>query len=158
MTTLSVNTAKTQNLSKEVRGAAVELILTIMTKAPGMFKGNVTFIQEMITLGMTLLVELEHGNNIDAWNSEHSRENGIFTQESFSLGKEILDKLTVTMKGQNVLPHIMQLLPLYLQSEDWVRQHTGVIAVGVISEGCHELFDSNLQELLTMILPFMTHA
>lgn len=67
---LVINTAKTRELPNEIRSASVELILTTMMKAPGLFKGDQWFIQEMLTLGLTLLAELEHGNNIEAWNLE----------------------------------------------------------------------------------------
>jgi hypothetical protein len=61
------------------------------------------------------------------------------------------------MKGANVLPFIMQLLPSYLDSQDWIRQHTGIITLGIINEGCHDLLATNLSEYLGFFLRFTTH-
>lgn len=67
---LVCNTAKTKELSKEVRSASVDLILTTMMKAPGLFKADSWFIQEMLAMGLMLLSEIEHAHNIDVWNTE----------------------------------------------------------------------------------------
>jgi hypothetical protein len=72
-----------------------------------MFKRNQVFLQEMLTVGLTLLTEVESPTQLDVWNADEARDTGLYTNEPYSLGKEVLAKLCVVMKGANVLPFIM---------------------------------------------------
>ena len=63
----------------------------------------------------------------------------------------------MNLGGNAILPHLLNLIPTMLQEAQWTVQHTGILALGIIAEGCHKKFEENLAEILNMITPFAGH-
>lgn len=49
------------------------------------------------------------------------------------------------------IPHIQQ----YLGSTEVAHQHSGLIAMALLTEDCHESFKSELKNILSLIMPLL---
>lgn len=149
--------AKTTSLEEEFRSAGVELLVTLLTKAPGMCRRNAKFAPEAVALGLALIAEVPEAEDLNAWNeAEDENDKAIVNLDPHSLGKDLLYKLPTFLKGENVLPLLLKAIPEYLKSTDWVSQHTGLLTLGFIAEGCHDSYAQNLGEIVGYLLPFTT--
>ena len=146
--------AKSAYFPKELRGGAVEVLTTLVQKSPALVQTSVFFTQELIVLGLTLTSELEQVTEEEWIRDEEEQE--VVGSDPYLLGRDLLFKLTSALGQQTVLQHFQQLVPLHLRSEDWVKQHTGVLTIGLIAEGCHEAFAAGLGDVLNMVLPFLS--
>lgn len=146
--------AKSAYFPKEVRSGAVEVLGTLVHKCPTLVQSSVFFTQELVVLGLTLTSELGQVTK-EEWISEEE-EQEMMGNEPHWLGRDMLSKLATALGQQTVLAHFQQLIPLHLRAEDWVKQHTGLLAIGLIAEGCHDAFAAGLGDILGMVLPFQT--
>lgn len=53
-----------------------------------------------------------------------------------------------------IFTHVMKLIPAHLQAQHWANQHTGLLAIGIISDGCHDVFTNIFPHIISTILPF----
>jgi hypothetical protein len=114
--------AKATSLEEDMRSAGTELISTLLQKAPGMVKRSQNFVQETVTLALTLLAEVTHPTDLNEWNEEEDENDAkLVNIQPQSLGKDLLYRAAVCLKGELILPMILQLIPLYMQSGDWIR-------------------------------------
>jgi len=146
--------AKSAYFPKEVRAGAVEVLSTLVYKCPTLVQSSVFFTQELIVLGLTLTSELGQVTK-EEWIREEE-EQDVVGNEPYWLGRDMLSKVSASLGQQTVLVHFQQLVPLHLRAEDWVKQHTGLLTIGLIAEGCHAAFAAGLGDILGMVLPFLT--
>ena len=154
--TAAVNTiSKDKGQNVDLRFSFVLLLLTLVKESPALAQSNLTFLQEAIVLGLTLMEELNHILSEDTWNQEND-EDDISRNDMFPLGKDLLCAIAGSVGGPLLLGTMSQLVPRYLKSENWVRQHTGLLAIGLIAEGCKESYRSSMGSLLDLIIPFLS--
>jgi hypothetical protein len=139
---------------EELRSAAVEVLATFISRAPGMLKKHPLIVQEILSTALILASEVDHKDDIGAWNTDEE-ETEVVMNDPYSLGKDLLSRAANSFGSEVVLPVLFHLIPLHLQSEDWTRQHTGILAIGMIAEGCHSQFEASMSQVLAMFLPFM---
>lgn len=147
---------KSSYFPKEVRAGAVEVLSTLVHKCPSLIQNSVFFTQELIVLGLTLTSELGQVTK-EEWIREEE-EQDVIGNDPYFLGRDLLSKLATALGQQTVLMHFQQLVPLHLRAEDWVKQHTGLLTIGLIAEGCHDAFAAGLGDILNMVLPFLTSS
>jgi len=145
--------AKDKGQNNDLRFAAVSLLLTLINASPTLVQSNAIFLQECIVLGLTLMAELSNILSEDTW-SQESDEDDISRNDMFLLGKDVICAIAASVGGPLLLGTMSQLVPRYLKSEDWVRQHTGILAIGLIGEGCKETYKGSMGSLLDLVLPF----
>lgn len=145
--------SKDKGHNNELRFAAVSLLLTLINASPALVQSNALFLQECIVLGLTLMAELSNLQSEDTWTQE-SDEDDISRNDMFLLGKDVICAIAASVGGPLLLGTMSQLIPRYLKSEDWVRQHTGILAIGLIGEGCKETYKGSMGSLLDLVLPF----
>lgn len=156
ITGLCAGIARDRNFDSSLRAAALEIVLTLIRKVPGLLKPNQYFIEETVSLSFLLINELDNVTDLTAWNNE-PEETEIIHNDPYSLGKDLLNKLSNFLE-ESIIPSLLQLIPIHLSNEDWTRVHTGILAIGIASEGCHEWFSNNIQHALNMLIPYCNSA
>eukprot|EP01047_Picozoa_sp_COSAG01_P046281 COSAG01_NODE_4331_length_5128_cov_8.120501_5_plen_722_part_00 len=68
-----------------------------------------------------------------------------------------LDQLSMVFKGE-LLQVLMPLLEQLLQSEDWHRRESGILALGAISDGCGQAVSEHMAALMPFMLAMVDDA
>lgn len=156
ITGLCASIARDRNFDSTLRAAALEIILALVRKVPGLLKSNNYFIEETVSLSFLLINELDNISDLSAWNNE-PEETEIIHNDPYSLGKDLLNKLSNYLE-ESIIPSLVKLIPMHLENEDWTRVHTGILAIGIAAEGCHDWFSNNLQHALNMLVPYCSSS
>ena len=152
LVTLLVSLINSKNTSKETRSASVEVLTTAIKRSSGIVAKSSYFIRETITVSMVLLSEIEFPLNLQLWNE--TLDTDVAGCDPFSLGKELL--CTISDIFQNpVYDHIIVLIQAHLQASHWLHQHTGIIALGLVSEGCKDSMMNFLPQFTTTLTNFI---
>ena len=141
------------SIDSEIRVCACETAVTLLSQAPGLVKKNPGFLENLMKAAMGVTCEVDDKDDLNEWNADLDTDT-VVQNTPFSVGKDILSKVAVNC-GQLTLPFFLAAIPEYLKSADWTRQHTGLLTIGMIAEGCHESFSKNLAEILNMLLPYL---
>ena len=144
--------AKNINFVRELRSGAVEVVVTLVSRAPGLLKSSTYFIQEVLCLGMQMMTELDNAFDLEAWNLE-GPESQVVLNEPFSLGKDLLSRLACYLE-ESMFTHAMQIIQAHLDAEHWARKHSGILALGMIADGCKELLKPLLSGMFPKVLSF----
>ena len=142
-------------IDPDTRSAAVEVIVTLVQRAPGMVKKNNAVVVEICQAAMNLTYEIDYKEDLNEWTADET-DLSVTNNDPYSLGKDLLNKAAKYLEAESILPFFLQTIPMFLKDTDWVKQHTALLTVGFIAEGCHDRFEKNLGELITMISPFAT--
>jgi hypothetical protein len=148
-----LTTIATSQLEPDTRSAAVEVLVTFIQRAPGIVKKENAVVVEICQTAMQLTYEIDFKDDLGEWTKDMT-DLSITNNDPYSLGKDLLCKSAIFLEAANVLPFYLQTIPTFLKETDWVKQHTGLLTVGFIAEGCHEKFKENMHEILSMISPF----
>ncbi|MQM19389.1 hypothetical protein Taro_052393 [Colocasia esculenta] len=57
------------------------------------------------------------------------------------MGQECLDRLSITLGGNPIVPVASELLPAFLAAPEWQKHHAALITLAQIAEGCSEVMD-----------------
>lgn len=72
--------------------------------------------------------------------------------ELFEFGQECLDRLSLSLGGNSIVPLASTLLPQMLSSQDWKQRHAALICLAQIAEGCAKVMQKNTSGLVDMCL------
>lgn len=153
MFTKALTTIATAQIDPDTRSSAVEVLVTLVQRAPGMVKKDNTVVVEICQAAMNLTYEIDLKDELDEWTKDET-DLSVTNNDPYSLGKDLLSKSAKFLEAPQVLPFYLQTIPMFLKDQDWVKQHTALLTVGFIAEGCHDRFSENINELLAMIMPF----
>ena len=67
-----------------------------------------------------------------------------------------MDRLANKLGGQPILPPTFNWLPKMLESSSWQERHAALMAISAISEGCREMMEEQLDQVLNLIMPALT--
>lgn len=151
----ALTTIATAQIDSDTRSAAVEVLVTFIQRAPGILKKDKEAVIEICQTAMNLTYEIDYKEELDEWTKDET-DLSVTNNDPYSLGKDLLSKSAKFLDPANVLPFYLQAIPTFLKDSDWVKQHTALLTVGFIAEGCHDKFQENLHEILSMITPFAT--
>lgn len=56
--------------------------------------------------------------------------------ELYEFGQECLDRISISLGGNSIVPAAGALLPVWLQDGDWRKRHASLICLAQIAEGC----------------------
>lgn len=143
----------TSQIDSDTRSAAVEVLITLVQRGPGMIKKDSNTVIEICQSAMNLAYEIDFKDDVKEW-TEDETDLSVTNNDPYSLGKDLLSKASKFLEASHVLPFFLQAIPAFLKDADWAKQHTALLTIGFIAEGCHTKFQENLSELLNMIIPF----
>ncbi|CAM8960812.1 unnamed protein product [Rhodiola kirilowii] len=144
--------AEATSLEEGTRHLAVEFVITLAEareRAPGMMRKLPQFIQRLFAILMTMLLDIEDD---PAWHTAESDDEDAGETTNYCVGQECLDRLSMSLGGNTIVPVASEIFPAYLAAPEWQKRHAALIALAQIAEGCSKAMIKNLEQVVTMVL------
>ncbi|GAB2222582.1 hypothetical protein Droror1_Dr00016701 [Drosera rotundifolia] len=144
--------AEAGTLEEGTRHLAIEFVVTLAEareRAPGMMRKLPQFISRLFGVLMKMLEDVE---DAAAWHSANVEDEDAGETSNYSVGQECLDRLSIALGGNTVVPVASELLPAYLAAPEWQKRHAAMIALAQIAEGCSKVMTKNLEQVMNMVL------
>lgn len=144
-----------KDFAEDVRKAAMEVLTTLMEVLPGTFKKNRDVIRSIVTL---LLKAASEGLSQDKeWYGQSPDDE--FEEELFTLtAEQALDRMAIALGGAALLPTLMSMIQQMITSSDWRHRYAALKAIANVAEGCADLLEDRLEELLALVWPAFQDA
>lgn len=136
---LSLQVATAGHLEDETRFLAVELLLTLAEQAAPMMRKQKLFLENMVPLALQLMLQVEEVD-MNEWNSTTEDDNDGTDLTALDVGKDALDRLALSIGGKTIfgLAFRADLLPAFLEHQDWKYRHAALTCISQIAEGCEK--------------------
>lgn len=144
--------AEAESLEEGTRHLAIEFVITLAEareRAPGMMRKLPQFISRLFAILMKMLLDIEDD---PAWHSAETEDEDAGESSNYSVGQECLDRLSISLGGNTIVPVASEQLPAYLAAPEWQSHHAALIALAQIAEGCSKVMIKNLEQVVTMVL------
>ncbi|CAJ2641867.1 unnamed protein product [Trifolium pratense] len=92
-----------------------------------------------------------------AWHAALTEDEDAGETTNYGFGQECLDKLSISLGGNTIVPVASELLPTYLVSPEWQKHNAALVAITQIAEGCSKVMTKNLEHVLSMVLNSFSH-
>lgn len=135
--------AEAETLEEGTKHLALEFVVTLAEareRAPGMIRKLPQFIKRLFEILMKMLLDVEDD---PAWHSAEVEHEDAGETSNFSAGQEYLDRLSISLGGNTIVPVISEILPAYLAAPEWQKHHAALIALAQIAEGCSKVYGFN---------------
>lgn len=133
--------AEADSLEEGTKHLAVEFVITLAEareRAPGMIRKMPQFVKRLFGILMKMLLDVE---DVGEWHgADNEDEEDAGESSNYSVGQECLDRLSMALGGNTIVPVASELLPVYLAAPEWEKHHAAVIALAQIAEGCSKVF------------------
>lgn len=147
-----------KELDDQARQNALELMATFADYNPKMCKQDKNYINDMVTQCLALMTDVGiDDHDAEEWNSQED----VDFDESDSnhvAGEQTMDRLANKIGGKDLLPPTFTWLPRMLQSAAWRDKHAALMCISAISEGCADIMEGELQQVLQLLMPTLTDA
>ncbi|XP_014491277.1 importin-5 [Vigna radiata var. radiata] len=144
--------AEAEALEEGTRHLAIEFVVTLAEareRAPGMMRKLPQFVRKLFGVSLNLVLDIEDD---PAWHAAVDEEEDAGETSNYAFGQECLDRLSIALGGNTIVPVASELLPTYLSAPEWQKHHAALIALAQIAEGCSKVMIKNLEQVLSMIL------
>ncbi|KGQ00860.1 hypothetical protein PAAG_12448 [Paracoccidioides lutzii Pb01] len=121
--------------------------------APKMCKSDPTYAGEMVTQCLSLMTDVGLDDE-DA--AEWTQSEDLDLEESDKnhvAGEQCMDRLANKLGGQVILPATFVWVPRMMSSTSWRDRHAALMAISAISEGCRDLMEGELDQVLALVVP-----
>ncbi|KAL7168809.1 hypothetical protein ACSBR2_033944 [Camellia fascicularis] len=144
--------AEAESLEEGTRHLAIEFVITLSEareRAPGMMRKLPQFIQRLFAILMKMLEDVDDD---PAWHNAETEDEDAGETSNYSVGQECLDRLSISLGGNTIVPVASELLPVYLAAPEWQKHHAALICLAQIAEGCSKVMIKNLEQVVSMVL------
>ncbi|XP_019155502.1 PREDICTED: importin-5-like [Ipomoea nil] len=144
--------AEADTLEEGTRHLAIEFVITLAEareRAPGMMRKLPQFISRLFAILLKMLLDID---DEPAWHSAEAEDEDAGETSNYSVGQECLDRLSIALGGNTIVPVASEQLPAYLAAPEWQKHHSALIALAQIAEGCSKVMIKNLEQIVTMVL------
>lgn len=144
--------AEAETLEEGTRHLAIEFVITLAEareRAPGMMRKLPQFISRLFAILMKMLLDVEDD---PAWHAAEAESEDAGETSNYSVGQECLDRLSIALGGNTIVPVASEQLPAYLAAPEWQKHHAALIALAQIAEGCSKVMIKNLGDVVNMVL------
>ncbi|EXC34494.1 hypothetical protein L484_019091 [Morus notabilis] len=144
--------AEAESLEEGTRHLAIEFVITLAEareRAPGMMRKLPQFISRLFAILMRMLLDVEDD---PAWHSAETEDEDAGETSNYSVGQECLDRLSISLGGNTIVPVASELFPAYLAAPEWQKHHAALIALAQIAEGCSKVMLKTLDHVVAMVL------
>lgn len=127
--------AEAESLEEGTRHLAIEFVITLAEareRAPGMMRKFPQFVHKLFMVLMTMLLDIE---DEPVWHSAESEEEDAGETSNYGFGQECLDRLSISLGGNCVVPVASEVLQGFLAASEWEKHHAALIALSQIAEG-----------------------
>lgn len=149
--------AKEIHFSNDIRESALEIIYTLSSKTPAFIRKSPNFKNIFLILVFELLLDVDNKNNLNKWDSQ-TEEDELELKEMYFGARDAINRLSSDLGGKFMVENSMALIPQLLSSDDWIKVHAGLIALGFMTQGCKDLFKTNILEVLKYISTGLDHT
>ncbi|KAG8387370.1 hypothetical protein BUALT_Bualt02G0014300 [Buddleja alternifolia] len=149
--------AEADTLEEGTQHLAIEFVITLAEareRAPGMMRKLPQFISRLFANLMKMLLDVEDD---PAWHSAETKDEDAGETSNYSVGQECLDRLSIALGGNTIVPVASEQLPAYLSAPEWQKHHAALIALAQIAEGCSKVMIKNLEQVVNMVLNSFQH-
>ncbi|CAI8618633.1 unnamed protein product [Vicia faba] len=144
--------AEAESLEEGTRHLAIEFVITLAEareRAPGMMRKMPQFISRLFAILMKMLLDIEDD---PAWHTAETEDEDAGETSNYSVGQECLDRLSISLGGNTIVPVASEQLPAYLAAPEWQKRHAALVALAQIAEGCSKVMVKNLEQVVAMVL------
>ncbi|XP_039139952.1 importin-5-like [Dioscorea cayenensis subsp. rotundata] len=144
--------AEAPQLEEGTRHLAVEFVITLAEareRAPGMMRRLPQFVARLFSVLMKMLLDI---NDEPSWHGAETEDEDAGEMSSYSVGQESLDRLSIALGGNTIVPVASEQLPAYFSSPEWQKRHAALITLAQIAEGCCKVMIKNLEQVVNMVL------
>ncbi|OUZ99546.1 HEAT [Macleaya cordata] len=144
--------AEADSLEEGTQHLAIEFVITLAEareRAPGMMRKLPQFISRLFAILMKMLLDIEDD---PAWHNADTEDEDAGETSNYSMGQECLDRLSISLGGNTIVPVASELLPVFLAAPEWQKHHAALIALAQIAEGCSKVMIKNLEHVVNMVL------
>lgn len=131
--------AEADGLEEGTRHLAIEFLVTLAEareRAPGMMRKLPQFVGRLFAVLMRMLLDIEDD---PAWHTAEIIDENAGETSNYGMAQECLDRISVAMGGNTIVPIASELLPAYLAAPEWQRHHAALITLAQIAEGCSKV-------------------
>ncbi|RWW57492.1 hypothetical protein BHE74_00035710 [Ensete ventricosum] len=143
--------AEADGLEEGTRHLAIEFIVTLAEareRAPGMMRKLPQFVGRLFAVLMMMLLDIEDD---PAWHTAEVLDENAGATSNYGMAQECLDRLSVAMGGNTIVPVASELLPAYLAAPEWQRHHAALITLAQIAEGCSKVLFVDLDHFVLKV-------
>lgn len=133
--------AEAPQLEEGTRHLAVEFVITLAEareRAPGMMRRLPQFVARLFSVLMKMLLDI---NDEPSWHGAETEDEDAGEMSSYSVGQESLDRLSIALGGNTIVPVASEQLPAYFSSPEWQKRHAALITLAQIAEGCCKVYE-----------------
>ncbi|XP_072990943.1 uncharacterized protein [Typha latifolia] len=144
--------SEADGLEEGTRHLAVEFVITLAEareRAPGMMRRLPQFVGRLFAVLMKMLLDIE---DEAAWHKAETEDEDAGETSNYGVAQECLDRLSIALGGNTIVPVASELLPAYLAAPDWKKHHAALITLAQIAEGCSKVMVNNLEQVVNMVL------
>ncbi|KAK4773555.1 hypothetical protein SAY87_028574 [Trapa incisa] len=144
--------AEAESLEEATRHLAIEFVITLAEareRAPGMMRKLPQFINRLFAILMKMLLDIE---DEPVWHSAETEDEDAGETSNYSVGQECLDRLSISLGGNTIVPVASEQLPSYMAAPEWQKHHAALISIAQIAEGCSKVMIKNLDRVVSMVL------
>ncbi|PHT40214.1 hypothetical protein CQW23_19068, partial [Capsicum baccatum] len=143
--------AEADCLEEGTRHLAIEFVITLAEareRAPGMMRLP-QFISRLFGILLKMLLDI-----VDdvAWHSAMIEHESTGEIKNYCVGRECLDRLSIALGGDTIVPVAFEQLAAYLAEPEWQKHHAALIAVGLIADGCSKVMIIHLDLVINTIV------
>lgn len=73
------------------------------------------------------------------WHSAEAKDEDAGETSNYNVGQECLDRLSIALGGNTIVPVASEQLQVYLSAAEWEKHHAALIALAQIAEGCSKV-------------------
>lgn len=142
-----------KSLEDQARQNALELMATFADYNPTMCKNDKNYISNMVTQCLSLMTDVGAD---DEDSEDWANQEDVDLDESdlnHVAGEQTMDRLANKIGGKDLLPPTFTWLPRMLQSGNWQDKHAALMCISAISEGCAEIMEGELDQVLQLMMP-----
>jgi len=146
-----MSVTRADSLEAATRTMAAEFLVTLCEardKAPGMMRKLPNFAGSLFETCMLFLLDVEDDPLWHNADSDQHEEAG--SGDLYEAGQENLDRISIALGGNAIVPAAGTLLPQFLQDADWKKRHATLICLAQIAEGCAKVMSKQLGPLVDM--------
>ncbi|TVY92395.1 Importin subunit beta [Lachnellula willkommii] len=149
----SISVIQDKELTDQARQNALELMATFADYAPAMCKKDSSYTNDMITQCLSLMTDIGVDDDDAAeWNSSDDMDPDE-SDLNHVAGEQCMDRLANKLGGQAILAPTFNWLPRMMNSDAWRDRHAALMAISAISEGCRDLMEGELNQVLDLVVP-----
>lgn len=156
LVTITIEMIADKELDDQARQNALELMATFADYNPKMCKSDKNYIDSMVTQCLSMMTDVGADDpDADDWNAQED----VDFDESDSnhvAGEQTMDRLANKIGGKDLLPPTFTWLPRMLQSGSWNDKHAALMCISAISEGCAEIMENELDQVLSLLMPTLS--